>query len=104
MTLLYQMKLGFIGIGKIASAVIEGLNTSRAVGLEIVLSPRNEAMSLSLAGRYPNVRRASSNQEVLDSSDVVVIALRPAMAAEVLQTLFFHPRHTVVSLVPLLKY
>jgi len=35
---------------------------------------------------------------------VVVIALRPAMAVEVLKTLSFHPRHTVVSLIPLLRY
>ena len=98
------MKLGFIGIGKIASAVIEGLCTSEAVGLEIVVSPRNEAVSQLLAGRYANVRRLSSNQEVLDESDIVVIALRPAMAVEALQSLTFHPRHVVVSLIPLLSY
>jgi pyrroline-5-carboxylate reductase len=37
-----HMKLGFIGIGKIASAVVEGLSTSEANGLDIFLSPRNE--------------------------------------------------------------
>jgi len=98
------MKIGFIGIGKIASAVIEGLNTSKAVGLEIFVSPRNEVSSARLAEKYGNVRRMSGNQEVLDSSDVVVIALRPAMAVDVLKTLSFHSRHTVVSLIPLLKY
>jgi len=104
MDYLAVMKIGFIGIGKIASAVIEGLNTSKAAGLEIVLSPRNETLSTHLAAKYPNVRRLSSNQDVLDHSDIVVIALRPAVAVEVLQTLSFQPRHTVVSLIPLLKY
>jgi len=98
------MKLGFIGIGKIASAVVEGLCTSEANGLDIFLSPRNEKTSAYLAGKYSNVRRLPSNQEVLDSSDVVIIALRPAAAAEILRTLSFQPRHTVVSLIPLLKY
>ena len=99
------MKIGFIGIGKIASAVIEGLNTSSAAGdLEITVSPRNEALSTRLTEKYSNVQRLSSNQEVLDHSDIVVIALRPAVAVEVLQTLSFQPRHTVVSLIPLLKY
>ncbi|WP_431216533.1 NAD(P)-binding domain-containing protein [Puia sp. P3] len=101
------MKIGFIGIGKIASAVIGGLNTSKAAssGVEIFVSPRNEGLSTGLAAKYPgSVRRMSSNQEVLDGSDMVVIALRPAMAVEVLKTLSFHPRHTVVSLIPLLKY
>jgi len=101
------MKIGFIGIGKIASAVIEGLNTSEAasVGLEIFVSPRNEGLSTSLAAKYSGtVRRMSTNQEVLDRSNVVVIALRPAMAVDVLKTLSFQPRHTVVSLIPLLRY
>jgi len=101
------MKIGFIGIGKIASAVIEGLNTSKAVlaAPEVFVSPRNERLSGLLAAKYPDsVRRMSTNQEVLDRADVVVIALRPAMAVEVLKTLSFHPRHTVVSLIPLLRY
>jgi pyrroline-5-carboxylate reductase len=99
------MKIGFIGIGKIASAVIEGLSTSKAAGLEILLSPRNETLSTHLASKYAGrVRRASDNQEVLDHSDIVLIALRPAVAVDVLQTLSFQPRHTVVSLIPLLRY
>jgi pyrroline-5-carboxylate reductase len=104
MDYLAVMKIGFIGIGKIASAMIEGLNTSKATGLEIVLSPRNETLSTRLAAKYPNVRRLGSNQEVLDHSDIVVIALRPAVAVEELQTLSFRPHHTVVSLIPLLRF
>lgn len=98
------MKLGFIGIGKIASAVVEGLCTSKANGLEIFLSPRNKKTSAYLAGKYPVVRRMENNQDVLDKSDIVIIALRPAVAVEVLKTLSFQTRHTVVSLIPLLKY
>jgi len=98
------MKLGFIGVGKIVSAIVEGLCTADAAGIELFLSPRNEKMSASLAGKYSTVRRCGNNQDVLDSSDIIVIALRPAAAEEVLKTLSFHPRHTVVSLVPLLKY
>jgi len=99
-----DMKLGFIGIGKIASAIVEGLSTSEAKGIEIFLSPRNEETSVYLAGKYSLVRRLASNQEVLDSSDIVVIALRPAVVVDELKTLAFQPRHTVVSLVPQLKY
>jgi pyrroline-5-carboxylate reductase len=100
----YFMKIGFIGIGRIASAVVEGLSTSEANGLDIFLSPRNEKASAYLAGKYADVRRLESNQEVLDNSDMVVIALRPAVAVEILKGLSFQPRHTVVSLNPVLKY
>ncbi len=99
-----RKKLGFIGIGKIASAVVEGLCTSDSKEIDIFLSPRNEKTSAYLAGKYTSVQRLASNQEVMDSSDIVVIALRPAAAVEVLKTLHFQPHHTVVSLIPLLKY
>ncbi|HEY4061328.1 MAG TPA: NAD(P)-binding domain-containing protein [Puia sp.] len=102
------MKIGFIGIGKIASAVIEGLCTSAAPlaeGMVLYLSPRNEKNSLYLAGKYPGaVYRMDGNQEVLDSSDIVFISVRPAAAPEVLGALRFDPRHTIISLIPLLPY
>ena len=98
------MKIGFIGIGKIASAVVQGLCTSEAEGLEIFLSPRNEDASKTLAARFQNVQRLSSNQEVVDKSEVVVVAVRPPIAKEVLGALRFRADHTIVSLVALLPY
>jgi pyrroline-5-carboxylate reductase len=99
------MKIGFIGIGKIASAVIQGLCTSEAEGLQIFVSPRNEELSLSLAARYAGaVRRLRSNQQVVDASEIVVIAVRPPVAGEVLSALRFRPDQTVVSLVALLPF
>jgi pyrroline-5-carboxylate reductase len=98
------MKIGFIGIGKIASAVVQGLCTSEALGLEIFLSPRNETLSTSLGARFPNVTRLQSNQAVVDASEVVVISVRPPVAKEVLGAVKFRADHTVVSLVALLPY
>lgn len=98
------MNIGFIGIGKIAGAVIQGLCTSEAEGLKIFVSPRNEELSVSLAARYANVSRLAANQEVVDRSDVVVIAVRPPVAREVLGALRFREDQTVVSLVALLPY
>ncbi|HEY4108505.1 NAD(P)-binding domain-containing protein [Puia sp.] len=99
------MKIGFIGVGKIAGALVEGLCTSAAKDIVIYLSPRNEENSLGLAGKYPAlVHRMGTNQEVLDRSDIVFISVRPAVAAEVLGALRFDRRHIVVSLVPLLSY
>jgi len=120
-----SMKIGFIGVGKIAGAMVEGLCTSPASGgspasdgstasggsadgpggsPDIFLSPRNAEKSTALAKKYPAVTRLDSNQAVLDRCDIVIIALRPAVAAETLRGLRFDPRHTLVSLIPLLKY
>jgi pyrroline-5-carboxylate reductase len=110
------MKLGFIGVGNIAAALIEGFSTPGASGpgavsvaaepgdLELFLSPRNEARSKALAARYPRVTRLESNQAVLDRSEIVILSVRPPVAAEVLGALKFRADHIVVSLVALLKY
>jgi pyrroline-5-carboxylate reductase len=108
-----DMKIGCIGVGKIVGAIVEGLCTSTASGgrasvpgdaPEIFLSPRNAEKSAALATKYAAVTRLESNQAVLDHSDIVIIALRPAVAAEILGGVRFAPRHIVVSLIPLLKY
>jgi pyrroline-5-carboxylate reductase len=93
--------LGFIGTGNIASAVVEGLCTSGRP-TAIVVSPRNEAKARALEARFAQVRRAGSNQEVLDACATVVLAVRPGVAAEVLGALRFRPGHTVLSLIPTL--
>src|SRR5258708_12911957 len=98
------MKIGFIGIGNIASAIVQGLCTSDAEGLQLFLSPRNEELSRSLAARYPGVRRLADNQAVVDASDVVIIAVRPPVAREMLSALRFREDQAVVSLVALLPY
>ena len=98
------MRIGFIGVGKIASAIVEGLCTSGIAGLEIFLSPRNEATATMLAAKFSGVTRLESNQEVLDRSSVVIVSVRPAAAAEVLGALRFREDHTVISVIALLKY
>ena len=98
------MRIGFIGTGKIASAIVEGLCTSGITGLEIFLSPRSEATATMLAAKFSGVTRLGSNQEVLDRASIVIVSVRPAVAAEVLSGLRFREDHTVISVVALLKY
>src|SRR5579859_959866 len=93
------MQLGFIGTGEIASSVVTGLSSSGATGHTIWLSPRNSAIANGLANRFHGIFVASSNQQVLDHSDIIVIAVRPSAARNVLSELAFGPDHHVVSLV-----
>lgn len=96
------VKLGFIGTGKISKAVVEGLCCSGMEGLSIGLSPRNEQTSQTLARTYANVERCTSNQQVLDQSEMICLAVRPDCARKVLNGLAFREDHTVVSFVPFL--
>jgi pyrroline-5-carboxylate reductase len=93
------MTLGIIGVGAIAAAVVEGLQSASA-GYPIVLSPRNEQRASLLASQFADVQVAPTNQAVLDASETVVIAVRPQIADSFLSELRFRPDHRVVSLIP----
>lgn len=93
------MNLGFLGAGTITSAIVTGLHSEIDQRYSIRLSPRNSVVAAELAGRFPSVSVASSNQNVLDESEIVVIAVRPQVAREVLSGVQFRAGHDVVSLV-----
>lgn len=93
-----DMKLGFVGTGALTSAIVTGLKSVPDNSISILLSPRNEEIAAGLAAEFKDVRIASSNQEVLDGSDVVMLAVRPQIAADVLPELTFRPDHMVISL------
>ena len=93
------MKLGFVGTGALTSAIVTGLKSLADDGSSIVVSPRNREIAESLAARFADVRVAASNQDVLDSSDTVVLAVRPQVARAVLSELTFRPDHEIVTLI-----
>ena len=93
------MRIGFLGTGAITSAMVTGLCSQGGDGHSVRVSPRNREVAAELAKRFPQVSVAASNQEVLDGSEVVVIAVRPQIAQGVLGDLRFRPDHYVISLV-----
>lgn len=88
---------GFLGAGELTAAIVTGLSADVADPPAVVVSPRGREIAATLVARFPNVRVAGSNQEVLDSAPVVVLAVRPQVAAEALAPLEFHDAHLVVS-------
>lgn len=93
------MTLGFLGAGAITSAIVTGLSSPGGPCPPILLSPRNAETAAALAARFPNVRVAPSNQDVLDASQAVFLAVRPQVAVQVLSQLRFSPHHTVITLI-----
>lgn len=88
------MRIGVLGTGTIASALVEGIAGDRH---EITVSERSAARSARLASLFDNVRVAP-NQAVLDPADVVVLGLMAEQAPEILAGMRFRPGQKVISL------
>lgn len=80
------MKIGFIGVGKMASAIINGLKT---ISHDIIISGSSLARSREIAEQL-NVTAAPSHQELIDQVDLVVLGIKPQMFEPVLSELHFH--------------
>jgi len=91
-------RLGFIGTGTITAHIVRGLKASGLSDWPIVLSPRNAETAQALATSLPGVEIARDNQEVLDRADVVILALRPQVAEDLLRPLRFKPDTPIISL------
>ena len=92
------MTYGIIGVGAIAAAIVTGLCEHAADAPAIVLSPRNAGRAADLASRFPTVRVAQSNQDVIDGSSVLLLCLRPQEARSVLPGLSFREQQAIVSM------
>ncbi|CAB3806374.1 Pyrroline-5-carboxylate reductase [Paraburkholderia caffeinitolerans] len=94
------MRIGFVGTGVITRAVVTGLVRSQLSFESIALSPRNAAVAAELATLDARIRVCVSNQEVLDTSDVICVAVVPQIVEDVLRALRFEVRHHVITFVP----
>lgn len=91
--------IGFIGTGTITEAMVRGLKASALRDRPVLLSPRNVETAARLARALPGVEVATSNQDVADRSDCLILAIRPQIAEGVLRELKLGPDHRVISLV-----
>lgn len=87
------MRIGFIGTGTIASAVVRAIAND---GHLITISERSKAFSSALASEFSSVSVAD-NQMVLDQSEVVFIGLIASTAKDILRGLSFRDGQRVIS-------
>lgn len=87
------MRIGFIGTGTIASAVVRAIAND---GHLITISERSKAFSSALASEFSSVSVAD-NQMVLDQSEVVIIGLIASTAKDILRRLSFRDGQRVIS-------
>ncbi|MCV9967627.1 pyrroline-5-carboxylate reductase [Pararhizobium sp. BT-229] len=93
------MRIGFVGTGAITEAMVTGILSGTPLASEVVVSPRNAEIAARLARMFPAVRIAGDNQEIVDASDILVLAIRPQIAEEVVKGLRFVAGQTVISVI-----
>ena len=93
------MKLGFIGTGKIASAVITGICNSKISFTKILISPRNRLIAQKLKKKFKKVIIAKNNQEIIDSCNWVFLSITPSVGKEIIKELKFKSSQTVISFI-----
>jgi pyrroline-5-carboxylate reductase len=89
--------IGFIGVGELALYTIRGVRAGGYRG-PLLLSPRNQEKAELLSAQN-DCRVAADNQSVVDGSDCVIIATRPADCLETLAELKFRADQLLLSVV-----
>ncbi|MFF7649276.1 NAD(P)-binding domain-containing protein [Streptomyces sp. NPDC007983] len=69
-------RIGIIGVGEIGRAIVMGLRHGGDELPEVFLSPRGADTATELSERYEGVQVCADNQEVVDRSELVIIAVR----------------------------
>ena len=92
------MKIGFIGTGDITVALVTGLCTAKQFTNSIWVSPRNKEKSKLLKEQFSQVAVGKSNQDVVDNTDVVLLAFLPKDRSLVLESLVFRDDQTIINL------
>lgn len=92
-------RIGVIGTGAIAEALLIGMIEHCRCSGPIRVSLRNEQRSSRLADRFENVVIDQSNQSIVDQADMIIFAVLPDQAAAVLNDLTFRDDQTLINLV-----
>ncbi|MGP4111324.1 NAD(P)-binding domain-containing protein [Streptomyces sp. 4N509B] len=93
-----MQRIGVIGVGEIGRAIVEGLRSGGGASPQVFLSPRGARVAAKLSERFEGVRVCADNQEVVDRSEVVIVAVRRQDHREALAGLTVDDDRTVVTL------
>ncbi|SIS70259.1 pyrroline-5-carboxylate reductase [Paracoccus saliphilus] len=90
--------IGFIGTGTITAHIVRGLKNSNLRDRPITLSPRSKKIAQELARDFKRVEVAKTNQAVIDRADIIILAVRPQIAKDVLRPISFSREIPIISL------
>lgn len=81
----FQMKLGFIGTGNMASAIMGGIINNQIIPAEEIIGADLFAPGRERAKAQFGIHVTDSNKEVVEKADVIVLSVKPQFYADVIQ-------------------
>ena len=84
------MNIGFLGTGHIAYSIILGIFKSNLKIKKIYISPRNKTIAKKLSKRFKKVTIAKDNQQLINKSSWVFLAITPQVGKKILNKLKFN--------------
>ena len=97
------MKIGFIGTGQITKAVVIGIIGSKLKINKIYISERNKKISRKLKSKSNKITIIKKNQEIIDKSNWVFLAVTPKVGRKILHNYTFKSNQTIVSFISTIK-
>ena len=97
------MNLGFLGTGKITLSLIHGIFSSKIKFKKIYISYRNASISRKLSRKYKKIKVLKENQEIINKSNLVFLAVTPKVGNKILPKLTFSPQKKIISLISTIK-
>ena len=93
------MKLGFIGTGRITSAMVTGICSSNISYKNILISYRNKSISSSLKRKFKKITISKDNQEIVNTSDWIFLSVTPTVGEKIIKDLKFRSNQTIISFI-----
>ena len=97
------MILGFIGTGKISYSVIVGICNSKINFKKILISPRNKILAKKLVSKFKKVKIANDNQEIINKSNWIFLAVTPNVGEKIIKNLKFKSNQVIISFISTIK-
>jgi pyrroline-5-carboxylate reductase len=88
-----KITCGIIGVGHLIQHMLPAMLRADA---RFLLSARNREIAAGLASRF-GLETVEANQDIVDRSDVVILAVRPFHAVDAMRPLAFRSDQTVLS-------
>ena len=97
------MKIGFIGTGHISKSVINGILGSKLKINKIIVSKRNLKISSELKRKSKKIKISADNQDIINQSNWVFLAVTPTTGKIILPKLKFKKGQTIISFISTIK-